>query len=244
MPTEAAVAQFWESETCGVRYATSEEGTLAYYREIEDARYSLEPFIRDFADFARWRGRRVLEVGVGAATDFVNFARAGAIATGVDLTSAAVEHARRRLELEGLGADLRVADAEELPFPDGAFDLVYSWGVIHHATHPERVVAEIRRVLAPGGQARVMLYGRRSWVAFGLWLRYGLPARSPSEVIAARMESPGTRAYTADELVRIFRAAGFSNVRVAGFPTPWDRRVAGPLARLIRLDWFLGVVAA
>ena len=86
MPTETAVAEFWESETCGVRYATSEEGTLAYYREIEHVRYSLEPFIRDFADFARWHGRRVLAVGVGAATDFVNFARAGAIATGVDLT--------------------------------------------------------------------------------------------------------------------------------------------------------------
>ena len=94
-------------------------------------------------------GRRVLEIGVGAATDFLNFARAGAVLTGVDLTPAAVEHARAGWRSRGLEAELAVASGEALPFPDGSFDLVYSWGVIHHAEHPHRIVREIRRLLAP-----------------------------------------------------------------------------------------------
>jgi hypothetical protein len=108
-------------------------------------------------------------------------------------------------------------------------------------------VREVRRVLAPSGEARVMLYGWHSWVAYWLWLRHALmmgrPWRSLTQVIAAHMESPATQAYTRREVEVMFRAAGFDFVRVEGFPTPWNRRVAGPVCAAIRLDWFLGVVA-
>ena len=93
-----------------------------------------------------------------------------------------------------------------------------------------------------------MLYGRHSWVAYALWLRHALlagqPRRSLSSVVATHMESAGTRAYTRCELEMLFSGAGFERVQVSGFPTPYDRRVAGPLARVVRLDWFLGVLAA
>jgi len=137
---------------------------------------------------------------------------------------------------------------EAVPYPDASFDLVYSWGVIHHAEHPHRIVREVRRLLAPGGQARVMLYGRHSWAAYKLWLRHtllvGRPLRTLSAVIGQHLESPGTRAYTRREIELLFAGAGFDRVFVEGFPTPYDRRAAGPLAGLIRLDWFLGVVAS
>lgn len=247
MALEEAVRDYWEAQSCGTGYASAEEGTETYYREIETERYRLEPFIPAFAGFRDWQGKRVLEVGVGAGTDFVNFARAGAVLTGVDLTEAAVEHARRRLELEGLDAELAVCSAEELPFDAGSFDLVYSWGVIHHAERPARIVREVRRVLAPGGEARVMLYGRHSWVAYALWVRYaalaGRPWRSLTDVVACHMESPGTQAYTRREIELLFSGAGFDQVQVEGFLTPWDRKCAGPLARWLRQDWFLGVVA-
>jgi SAM-dependent methyltransferase len=204
--------------------------------------------VSEFAEFERWRDRRVLEIGIGAATDFINFARAGAKLTGVDMTPAAVDHARRRLELEGLAADVAVANGEALPYPDDSFDLVYSWGVIHHAERPAKIVRETRRLIRPGGQVRAMLYGRYSWVAYGLWLRHALLGgklkRSLSDVVSSNMESPGTRAYTRGELQSLFEGAGFDRVRIIGFPTPYDRRVAGPLAGRIRLDWFLGVVAS
>jgi SAM-dependent methyltransferase len=242
------VYRYWEAETCGTAHAAAAEGTPAYYAEIEAARYRLEPFIPAFAEFERWRGRRVLEVGVGAGTDFVNFARSGAIVTGVDLTPAAAAHARRRLELERLKGEVVVATGDSLPFEDGSFDLVYSWGVMHHAPDPVRLVREAVRLVAPGGEVRAMLYGRHSWVAYGLWLRHALlgvrPWLSLSEVVATHMESPGTQAYTRRELELLFAGAGIERVRVVGFPTPYDRRVAGPLASLLRLDWFLGVVGS
>jgi ubiquinone/menaquinone biosynthesis C-methylase UbiE len=241
------VRAYWQAEPCGTSTTEAPPGTREFYEDVERRRYELEPFIPGFAEFERWRGERVLEVGVGLGTDFVQFVRAGAEATGVDLTEASVEAVRERLALEGLGAELRVADAESLPFGDGEFDLVYSWGVIHHTPDTERALAEIRRVLRPGGEARIMLYSRRSWVALGVWLRYGVlrgrPHKSPTALLADWMESPGTKAYTQAELEELF--AGFSDVRYVRFVTPYDRRVAGPLAARLpsRFGWFVGITA-
>lgn len=242
------VREFWDSQPCGSSHTTSEEGSKSYFDEVEQARYQLEPFIPQFAEFERWEGKRVLEVGVGLGSDFVRFARAGADLTGVDLTPTAVELVGRRLALEGLDADLHVADAENLPLEDASFDLVYSWGVLHHTPNTELAVSEVRRVTAPGGEARIMLYSRRSWVAMGVWLRYALahgrPWRSFTSVIAQHMESDGTKAYTKSELERMF-LPHFSNVEFAPFLTPYDRRVGGRLAEAIgpRLGWFMGINA-
>ncbi len=93
-----------------------------------------------------------------------------------------------------------------------------------------------------------MLYGRHSWVAYALWLRHamlvGRPRRSLARTVADHMESAGTQAYTRRELKLLFEGAGFQRVVVIGFPTAYDRRVAGPLAGLVRLDWFLGVIGS
>jgi SAM-dependent methyltransferase len=242
-----AVREHWEADPCGTKLAEAEPGTPEFFEQVERRRYELEPFIAEFAEFERWRGNRVLEVGVGLGSDFVQFARAGASVTGIDLTEAAAAAVRKRLAFEGLDGDVRAADAEALPFDDGSFDLVYSWGVLHHTPDTARAVAEVRRVLAPGGEARIMLYARHSWVAFGLWARWALaaghPRRTLADVVADHMESPGTKAYTELELCRLF--AGFSEVSTCRFVTPYDRRVAGPLATLVgpRLGWFAGVVA-
>jgi SAM-dependent methyltransferase len=242
------VRAYWDARPCGSSLATSPSGTAEFFQQVEAARERLEPFIASFAEFEKSRGCRLLEIGVGLGTDFVQFGRAGAVLTGVDLTATAVDLVRRRLELEGLEGDVRVADAEELPFADDSFDLVYSWGVLHHTPDTPRAVSEIRRVLVTGGEARVMLYSRRSWVAFGLWLRYALasgqPWRTISDVIAAHMESDGTKAYTESELRRLFSC--FARVETQRFTTPYDRRVAGPLTRLGggRFGWFVGVRAS
>jgi ubiquinone/menaquinone biosynthesis C-methylase UbiE len=249
--TEQAIRDYWQAETCGTNHTDAERLSKRYFDEIEAVRYRLEPYIFGFAQFDGRTRRRVLEIGVGAGTDFINFARNGARLTGVDLTQAAIDHARRRLELEGLEAELQVASAERLPFDDQSFDLVYSWGVLHHAETPEKTFAEVRRVLAPGGEARIMLYGRHSWVAYKRWL-FGLLValkrrerpKSLSGAIEHYMESPGTRCYTPAEIVRDFRDAGFTNVEVEGFLTPYDQRFIGPLARRVRRDWNLGVTAS
>jgi ubiquinone/menaquinone biosynthesis C-methylase UbiE len=245
--TKELVREHWEREPCGTTTSQAEPGTPEFYAEVERERYRLEPYIHSFAEFERWRGRRVLEVGVGLGTDFVRFVRAGAEAVGVDLTEAAVAAVRERLSQECLSAEVLVADAEQLPFEDASFDLVYSYGVLHHTPDTEAAVAEVRRVLRPDGEARIMLYSRRSWFAFGAWALWGLgrgrPWRSIASVLSDHLESPGTKAYTQAELERLF--AGFSSVAFRREVTPYDRRVAGPLSRLTgpRLGWFVGITA-
>jgi SAM-dependent methyltransferase len=115
-------------------------------------------------DFGGYAGKRVLEVGCGAGTDLVRFARGGAAVAGVDLSSSAIALARSNFEQQGLAADLREADGERLPFPDDSFDLVYAHGVVQYTANPRALVAECRRVLTPGGQAIFQVYNRISWL--------------------------------------------------------------------------------
>ena len=211
-----AVAAHWEAEPCGTRDLPPDD-RRRFFAQLERERYELEPYIRRFANFEAGRGKRVLEIGVGAGTDFVQWVRAGAIATGVDLTSRGVELTRERLALEGLSADVRQANAEALPFPDGSFDHVYSWGVLHHSPDTPRAIAEVHRVLRPGGTATVMIYHRHAWVPMTVWALHGplkgRPSLSVSQAIAEHLESPGTKAYTRAEADRLFSAFADARIR-------------------------------
>ena len=157
------VRAFWQAHPCGTKFSDAEIGTREFFARIEAHRYAKEWHIPEAADFAGARGLRVLEIGCGLGTDGVQFAKAGADYTGVDLTDAAIELARKRFELSGLRGELRVSDAENLDFADESFDLVYSHGVLHHTPDIARAVSEIHRVLKPGGRAIVMLYHRDSY---------------------------------------------------------------------------------
>jgi ubiquinone/menaquinone biosynthesis C-methylase UbiE len=227
-----AVKRFWEDEACGERYGD----------EQDRMRYELEPEIIPFADFPSGAGKRVLEIGVGMGADFVRWARAGALATGVDLTERAVGITRDRLGNEGLTADVRVADAERLPFADGEFDVVYSWGVLHHTPDLPAALREATRVLAPGGELKLMLYHRHSWVAGAAWVRFCLLRGRPFgglRAAVASIESPGTQAVTRAEARRDL--SGLHAVEARPVLTRWDRRVAPGLAKMTgdRLGWFL-----
>lgn len=154
---------FWQAHPCGTKFSDAAMGTPEFFERVEAHRYTKEWHIPDAADFAGARGLRVLEIGCGLGTDGAQFARAGAEYTGVDLTDAAINLARKRFEIEGLAGEFRIADAEDLGFPGESFDLVYSHGVLHHTPDTAGAVQEIHRVLKPGGRAIVMLYHRGSY---------------------------------------------------------------------------------
>ncbi|HZE67961.1 MAG TPA: class I SAM-dependent methyltransferase [Pyrinomonadaceae bacterium] len=157
------VRDFWQAHPCGSKFATAQLGTKEFFELIEAHRYASESHIPIAADFASAKGKRVLEIGCGVGTDGVQFAKAGALYTGVDLTAAAVELAKKNFELRGLSGTLQTADAEKLGFPDESFDVVYSHGVLHHTPDTKQAISEVHRVLRPGGQAIVMLYHRNSY---------------------------------------------------------------------------------
>jgi len=157
------VRAFWQEHPCGTKFSDAAMGTPEFFERVEAHRYAKEWHIPDAADFAGAGGLRVLEIGCGLGTDGAQFAKAGADYTGVDLTEAAIELARKRFEIERLPGEFRVADGENLDFADSSFDLVYSHGVLHHTPDTARAVQEIHRVLKPGGRAIVMLYHRGSY---------------------------------------------------------------------------------
>jgi ubiquinone/menaquinone biosynthesis C-methylase UbiE len=213
--TKEDVRRFWDTAACGEQaYALGSDDRTRLAAQAE-TRYSLEPYILDFARFMEGAGKSVLEVGVGMGADHEMWARAKPKRLcGVDLTERAINLTSTRLGLADLASELQQADAESLPFPDFSFDIVYSWGVLHHSPNTQKAFGEAYRVLARDGVARIMIYHKWSLTGLMLWLRYGLPQRlSLSETLSRYLESPGTKAYTVREAELLCRRAGFDSIR-------------------------------
>lgn len=214
--TKAEVQAFWDAAACGEIYGEGFDGRHKFELQRK-LRYELESFIPAFARFEEAAGADVLEIGVGMGADHVEWARARPRRlVGVDLTPRAIELTHMRCSFVGVHPALCVGDAEHLAHPDNEFDIVYSWGVLHHSPDTPAAVREVRRVLRPSGVARVMVYHRASIVGALLWLRYGLAKGKPTlrldQVYSMYLESPGTKAYSIRQVQELFRTAGFTSV--------------------------------
>ncbi|HZR56193.1 MAG TPA: class I SAM-dependent methyltransferase [Terriglobales bacterium] len=232
------VREFWNAEPCGTRYLEDSETFDSHAK----ARYELEPYIHEFAQFGSARGLSVLEIGVGMGADYLEWLKAGAHATGVDISSKSLERAKRRSELAGYKPDLRTGDAEHLPFADDQFDVVYSYGVMHHSPDTPLCVREAFRVLKPGGQLRIMLYHHRSLTGVMLWLRYGmLRGKSLRQTVYEFLESPGTKTYSQSEVSSML--SEFKDISMRQVFSPGDLLLNRPSARfqsiICRIAWKL-----
>jgi 2-polyprenyl-3-methyl-5-hydroxy-6-metoxy-1,4-benzoquinol methylase len=214
----ADVQEYWDARPCNIRHSPKPVGSKEYFDEVEARKYLVEPHIPTFAEFERWRGKRVLEVGCGIGTDSMNFARAGAELTAVELSGESLRIAAQRAEVMGVAGRIRFvqANAEELTsvLDDQPFDLVYSFGVVHHTPHPERALAEMRALMAPGGTLKLMVYHRRSWKVF--WIvaaeghgRFWKTDELVAEHSEAQTGCPVTFSYTRSEARELVERSGF-----------------------------------
>jgi len=171
------VREFWDRAPCNIRHSAKAVGTREYFDEVEQRKYFVEPHIPEFAEFPRWKNQSVLEIGCGIGTDTINFARHGARVTAVDLSEKSLEMARKRAEVYGLADDIqffhRSGEALSGVLPAEPYDLVYSFGVIHHTPHPDRVLEQIRNYVRPGSTVKIMVYHRYSWKVFWIMMTYG-----------------------------------------------------------------------
>jgi ubiquinone/menaquinone biosynthesis C-methylase UbiE len=174
---KSTVHDYWNEQPCGTQFVDAHRGTKAFFEAIEKHRYESQPYAASLCKFKSFQGKSLLEIGCGLGTDSLQFARNGAMVTGVDLTEESVALAQKRFELYGMQGEFRAADAENLPFADNSFDAVYSFGVLHHTPNTQRAIDEVYRVLKPSGEIVIMLYHKHSlhvWLGVPLYFLYGL----------------------------------------------------------------------
>jgi ubiquinone/menaquinone biosynthesis C-methylase UbiE len=165
------VEKFWDANPCGYKKSDNPLDRT-FFEEATAKRYADQWHIPELVRFERFRGKKVLEIGCGMGIDGSQFARHGALYTGVDLTSAALNLSTRHFKAKQLDGDFLKADAENLPFPGEHFDCVYSHGVLHHTPNIQKALAEIHRVLIPGGDLILMLYNKHSYDYYVTYLLY------------------------------------------------------------------------
>ena len=168
--TVDTVHDFWQSHINNEYYTGAERASDSYFNDIEERRYRTHYHLPELFESMDGTDQRLLEVGCGIGVDSIQLAKRGFQVTAVDLTENALAVAKQFAARREATVDFRLGNAEGLDFPDESFDAVYSFGVLHHTPDIERSVAEVHRVLRPGGRAYVMLYHRNSLVNLMHWL--------------------------------------------------------------------------
>jgi SAM-dependent methyltransferase len=265
------VREYWNDRPCNLRHSPAPVGTRQYFDEVETRKYFVEPHIPGFAEFQRWSGKRVLEIGCGLGTDTINFARAGASVTAVELSARSLDLARQRAEVFGLSDRITFVEgnAERLSecVEAAPYDLIYSFGVIHHTPHPARALRQIRAHYAgPQTTLKLMVYSRWSWKVLAIVLReaHGMFWKL-DEVVARHSEAqtgcPVTYTYSRRSARRLLEENGFDvddlfvdhifpyhvpdYVQYRYRKTPLFRWLPHPAMRAVerRLGWHLCVTA-
>jgi ubiquinone/menaquinone biosynthesis C-methylase UbiE len=216
------VKKYWEDKSPGLKHSDDEVGSISFFDKVEYERYSDEfkyKYLPSIANFNEYKNKKVLEVGVGLGTDILQFAKNGALAHGIDLTNKAIELTSLRFSQNGLSGVFKTATFTEIPFKDDSFDLIYSFGVLHHSEETQEGIDEIYRVAKPGGEITCMLYHKgfkyyiRKLFLYGV-LKGEYLRHTSQEIINRHSEDYGlcpiTKAYSRSDAAKMF--SKFDNV--------------------------------
>lgn len=189
------IQEYWDRQPCNIKHSQKTLGSAEYWQEVTAKKYRAEPHILDFANHKEWAGKRVLEVGCGLGTDAEQFARAGAIYTGIDFSPRSVELTQQRFDTFGLSGKIFSADIEtvDLSLFDPPYDLVYSFGVLHHTPDAATAVSNIRQLMKPGSTLRLMLYAKHSWKNSLIESGYAQPEAQSGCPLAITYDEPMVR---------------------------------------------------
>lgn len=159
------VKNYWNNRPCNIRHSSKELGTIDYFDEVSAKKFFVEPHILDFTKFPDWKGKKVLEIGCGLGTIGINFASNGADYTGIELSDESLKLAKQRFDVNGIDGKFFSGNAEHLStfVPVEKYDLIYSFGVIHHSPYPEKILFEIERYMNKDSVLKIMLYAKDSW---------------------------------------------------------------------------------
>jgi ubiquinone/menaquinone biosynthesis C-methylase UbiE len=201
---EVKTKNYWEKST---PWAYQQEKLS--YAERRKMRFDLQDYMKEAIGFGHYSGKKVLEVGCGAGIDSAEFARNGAHVTAVDFTDNAISLTKKTFAEAGLNAEVMKCDARNLEFPDKTFDVVYSFGVLHHIAEVDDVLAEIVRVLKEGGEGIFMVYNKDSLLnAYSIQYLHRNEGLSEAELASKYSErnlgNPYTRLFTKKEAEILF----------------------------------------
>lgn len=250
MVTIDQVREFWDRRPCNIRHSQLPLGSREYFDEVENKKFRAEPHIPDFCQFDRWRGAKVLEIGCGIGTMAINFARAGAHYTGVELSGESLQLSQKRFDVYGFTGSFYHGNAEHLTdfLPVEKYDLVFSWGVIHHSPHPSHIMDQARAYMTTGTTLKLMVYATNSWKNFMIEAGLSQPE--------AQRGCPIANTYTPDELIHMI-GPGFNDIKIQQdhiFPyqidpyqkgefilEPWFQPMPDPMFRMLeqKLGWHL-----
>ncbi|MFP8835076.1 class I SAM-dependent methyltransferase [Hydrogenophaga sp. XSHU_21] len=252
----------WNARACGE--LPGDKQSVEYFDAVARDRYRQQPWMHDYFRYERFAGQHVLEIGIGQGTDMMQFAQAGAICHGVDITQNHLKLTALNATLRGIEVDLHETDATRLPFADNSLDCVYSFGVLHHIPEIDQVVREIHRVLKPGGKVMIALYHK--WSAFHLFskllangLRNGWLFTKGYAGLLATIEmgadgvnvKPYVRLFSQAETLELMKAFQLQDISIHQlhedhfWPSFIGRMVRGSLGRLEpRMGWYVAYQGA